>query len=366
VWLEAHRQNDFMLRPAQDASAAQRFGNVTAAGVLQLLLPLLVILLTFGAFAGEREQGTLRQVLALGVSRRQLATGKALGLAGALALLLVPASLVGGAALTLGSAGAVLPTLGRGTLLVLAYLAYFGVFVAVSLAVSARARSSRTALVLLLGFWILNGLVAPRVAVDLSKRLHPAPTAFQFASTMRADLAEGVDQAALQGEVLARYGVSRVEDLPVNFAGIRLQAGEEHGDEVFDRRYGELWSTFEQQSRVHEAQAVVAPLLAVRALSMGLSGTDVEQHRHFADAAETYRRGLVKAMNDDLAFNSAQGQSNYRAGPELWERVQPFAYEAPKVAFVLGNRWLSVSMLGLWVVGSLMAAAFAVRTAPVT
>ena len=60
VWLEAHRQNDFLLRPAQDATAAQRIGALTAAQVLQHLVPLLIVLLTFGAFASERERGTPR------------------------------------------------------------------------------------------------------------------------------------------------------------------------------------------------------------------------------------------------------------------------------------------------------------------
>ncbi|MXY30264.1 MAG: hypothetical protein F4Y48_03535, partial [Gammaproteobacteria bacterium] len=46
VWLEAHRQNDFLLRPAQDATAPQRIGALTAAQVLQHLVPLLIILLT--------------------------------------------------------------------------------------------------------------------------------------------------------------------------------------------------------------------------------------------------------------------------------------------------------------------------------
>ncbi len=83
VWLEAHRQNDFLMRPAQDATAGQRLGALTAAQVLQYLVPLLIILLAFGALAGEREQGTLRQLLATGISRRDLGLGKALGVAGA-------------------------------------------------------------------------------------------------------------------------------------------------------------------------------------------------------------------------------------------------------------------------------------------
>ncbi len=42
VWLEAHKQNDFRYRPAQDQTALARFGELTAALVLQILLPLLI------------------------------------------------------------------------------------------------------------------------------------------------------------------------------------------------------------------------------------------------------------------------------------------------------------------------------------
>lgn len=39
----------------------------------------------------------------------------------------------------------------------------------------------------------------------------------------------------LKQELFRKYNVSKVEDLPVNFGGLSLQAGEEHGNEVFDR-----------------------------------------------------------------------------------------------------------------------------------
>ena len=146
-----------------------------------------------------------------------------------------------------------------------------------------------------------------------------------------------------------------VEELPVNLSGITLQASEEFGDQIFDRNYNALWDTFERQSRVHESLAVVAPLLAVRSLSMGLAGTDVEQHRHFATAAEMYRRDLMAAMNGDLAQNSRTGDT-YLADDELWESVPPLEYEAPDLAWVLGNRTLSLLLLALWLVGSVVAA----------
>lgn len=44
--------------------------------MLQIFAPLLVIVLGFNAFAGEREQGTLRQALSQGVAARALLWGK--------------------------------------------------------------------------------------------------------------------------------------------------------------------------------------------------------------------------------------------------------------------------------------------------
>ncbi|MCG8468936.1 MAG: DUF3526 domain-containing protein [Gemmatimonadetes bacterium] len=366
VWLEAHRQNDFVLRAAQDASAVQRFASITAAGVLQQLIPLLIILLSFGALAFEREQGTLRQILALGVPRKHLAWGKALGTAGALALLLVPAAALGAAAVVGAGGGASGATLGRAAILTLAYFGYFSVWVALSLAVSAKASSARTALVVLLAVWSVNGLVAPRVAVDLSKSLYPTPSAFEFAHTVEREMANGVDdirppdREAITARLLEEHGVERVDDLPVNPSGITLQESEEFGNRIYDRNYEALWDAFERQSRVHDALAVLAPGLAVRALSMGLAGTDVEQHRHFASAAEDYRRDLMRAMNMDLALNSRAGET-YLADDELWESQPPFDYEAPSLAWVLGNRRLSALVLLFWVVGAAAAAAFGVR-----
>ncbi len=54
VFLEAHRQNQTGFLPAQDATAMRRFGELSAALALQMLVPLLIILLAFGSLAGER------------------------------------------------------------------------------------------------------------------------------------------------------------------------------------------------------------------------------------------------------------------------------------------------------------------------
>lgn len=356
IWMEAHYQNSARFRPIEDATTAGRFGELTAAIVLQLLVPLLVVLLAFALFAGEREAGTLRQLLSLGVRPRDLAAGKALGVAGALLLLLVPATLIGVAALTFASTpDGMSASVGRFLLLAVSYLLYFGAFLGVAIAVSAWVRSARVALVALLAFWIMGSLVVPRVAADVSERAYPAPSRTEFWRDVNREMREGIDghnpsdrrREELRQRVLAQYSVSRIEDLPVNFSGIALQAGEEYGNQVFDRHYARLWQTYASQNRVHDALALVSPLLAIRSVSMGVAGTDWAQHQRFAEAAETYRRDLQRQLNGDLANNSRTGQT-YLANAGLWEQAPPFDYAPPGLGWIMRHHAWSLALLVLW------------------
>jgi ABC-2 type transport system permease protein len=370
VWLEAHKQNLAQYRPAQDGTQIQRFGELTAATILQVLLPLLIVLLTFSAFAGEREQGVLRQIISLGVKTKDMVCGKALGVFTALALLLVPATVIGIAALMLATSGSSAPqSFLRGALMGVSYLLYFVALVGISLAISARVQSSRLALVILLGFWIMNSLVAPRALSDLGKRIYPAPSLEEFQAAVNRDIAQGIDghnpadkrAEELKRKTLAQYGVQKLEDLPVNFSGISLQAGEEHSNVIFDKHYPNLWNIYERQNRVQKMGAVVAPMLAIRPLSMSLSGTDFEQFRHFATSAEQYRRLLVKEMNDNLAYTSKTGQRDIKAGKELWESVPAFEYTPPGIGWVLREQATSLGLLILWAAGASLFALVSVQ-----
>jgi ABC-2 type transport system permease protein len=360
TWLEAHRQNPFEYRPAQDATAIARFGGLSAAGVLQLLVPLLIIFLAFSTVSAERESGTLRQLLSTGVRPRDVVRGKALGVAAALAMLLCPAALLVAAAMVLSSAdsagNAVLP----GLLLVLTYSAYFAIFVAVSVAVSARARSSRSALVGLLGFWIVNAMVAPRAAADLAEAAYPLPATVEFEAAIQRTFESGLDGRTpanermwqVEDSLLAAYGATTRAELPVNYAGVSLQASEEYGNLVFDRHYGELAALLERQQAVHRSVGIGAPVLLVRELSMGLAGTDAAHHWHFANAAEAHRRVIQRILNDDITYNSRWGE-DYSAGPDLWARVPRFHYEAPGLAWTLGRQRATLALLLLWFLAAL-------------
>lgn len=374
VWLEAHYQNPFRYRPAEDATALHRFGELTASVVLQLLLPLLIILLTFSTFAGERESGTIRQLLSAGVSRQTLAFGKSLGISFALLLLLVPSVLIGVLALALFSFGSgadgLSASVGRFVVLAISYLLYYVAFMGIAIAVSAKAQTARVALLVLFAFWITNSLLIPRVVSDAAQKIHRAPSSIEFWDNIAKDMKEGIDGHDPQSQrmeeakrmLLAQYRVEKVEDLPINFGGWSLQQGEEYGNKVFDKRYSDLWNTFEKQNRVHDFGAVLAPLLSIRSLSMSMAGTDFSHHRHFAVQAENYRRVINKMMNDDLMYNAGNGNSGYVAGRNLWEQVPDFQYELPATMWALSTQKLPLILLLLWALIGVGAAVVATRT----
>ena len=336
----------------------RRFGELTAATGMQLLAPLLIVLLTFGALAGERERGTLRQVLSLGVRPRDLVLGKALGLGAVVLVLFFPVGLLGAIALeTLPSS----ETQGRWlrfTGLGLAYALYLGAMLAFCLAVSAIMPTSRAALATLLVFWSANAILAPRLSTDLVQRLWPTPKLAEFEGGLHKALQEGLDghnprHQRLQEfaqKVLREHGKTSIEELPFNFQGLVMLESERMANEVFDHHYGKLRDRLEAQDRAVTWTGLAAPLLAIRSASMALAGTDFTHHRHFSVAAENHRRAFVRVLNEDMMHST--GGHHAVAGRELWEKLPAFRYDPPPATSALNAAKSGVLALALWAVGA--------------
>ncbi len=371
IWIEAHYQNPARNRPIEDATALQRFGELTAAGVLLLLVPLLIIFLTFDSFAGERERGTLRQLASVGVKPFDLSIGKILGIFAALLTLVVPAALLGSAALVLATSfqsfGAIVPSI---ALMSIAFVLYFVFFAGISLTVSALASSTRVAMTVLLAFWVAACILIPRVASDVADTLYTVPAPKDFWEKVDAANRDGIDghdprnerTKELEELVLAQYGVTKKEDLPVNFGGISMQASEEHANTVYDKYYGELTDIHLAQERVHHFFGFLSPMMSMKAISMGFAGTDLKHQQHFSHEVEQYRRVLNKMLNDDLAYSSTQKDaSTYRVGKEFWEKTPDLEYLPPQTSAVLGYLTPNILLLLGWGLVSLILAVVAAR-----
>ena len=375
VFMEAHRQNFAIGRPATDQSAISRFGDLSGAMILQLLLPLLIIFLGFTAFSGERESGTLRQVMSMGVGNRQLLWGKALGIAAAVLIVVIPCILAGALALSIADLHVVGEGLGtRIGLMSLAYLIYGAIFLFLTLAVSAWSKNARTALMVLIGFWAFAGFLAPKAASEISKAVHPTPAYGKWMADMRAHQIRGIDGVSPwvkfeqhTQDLFKKYSVDKVADLPVYFVAVRLQKLEEYDYPVFDLHYTTVRNSYTNQRRLQDKIGIVAPTLPLRSLSMGLAGTDLIQHMKFMDDAEVYRRDMVLKMNSYLEkaaanLNATFSASNYmRADEEVFAIVPPFEYEPPALSQTLDEHWMNFGLLTLWLAAVVGLAIIAVN-----
>jgi ABC-2 type transport system permease protein len=366
IWLEAHKQNFAEGEPARDATAIARFGELTAAFTLQLLLPLLVILLSFGAFAGEREQGTLRQVLSTGVSSTHLLIGKALGVAGAIGLFVGPILVLGLLALVASPGGA--GFLGHGLALMVLYIAYGLVFLFLTLAVSAAVDSARTALVVMIAFWAVSSVALPRAASDVARLATPTPTAIEFRNAVASDMEAGIGGKSLDQLIAERraatlrlYKAQSVEQLPINFQGMVFALQEQMGNQVFDKHFGALFAAMREQLGTMWAFSTLSPRLAVQLASMELAGTSLASHEHFTQQAERHRRKLIETMNRAMTMNSSGANPEYRAGAELWSQVEPFVYAQEPLAGTLARLGPAITVMLLWLAGAVGAAVLAAQ-----
>lgn len=363
----AHLQGEMQYPPAQELTALQRFGDLTPARVGLALMPLLVILLAFGAFAGEREQGTLRQLLSQGVHPRDLLWGKAAGIGAALAIVLIPVALVGFLiASVLAPPAYRMDELGRAALLALVYGAYLAIFLFLTLGVSARCRSSRATLIILLAFWGVSVFAAPRAFLDLGGRLHPVPSNVDYWKGLMTDLwsAWNDGETALKQKLLAQYKVEKVEDLPFDYTGLSMQVGDDRGDAVVERYIDERFGVYGSQSRLLEEAAFLSPSIGVSLLSMALAGGDLVQHRDFIRQVESYRRGINRQMNQYISDHQHRGAQGWETAgvtgdQTLWESIPPFTYEPPTALTAAKAYPFAWGALALWLITTL---AFARRS----
>lgn len=364
LFLEAHVRNNFIHRPAVELTPLRQLGFFTASFVLQAAAPLLIVLFGYAAFAGERESGTLRQILATGVSVRQLVGGKVIGTLAGLMLLLAPAAAVGAVALV-WSQGAL--EVDRVGLLVTGYVLYFLAFSGVVLAVSALAKRSQVALVVLLAFWAVGIFVVPRIAADLASSRDPLPTRASLDDEVRRLSLEGIDghdpmdkrRDALLEQVLKEYAAKSVEEMPVNFDAIAMQASEDYTTQVYAEKFREVEGVLQRHQNMIGRAALFSPYLAVRDWSMASVGTDLRHHLAFEAAAEAYRTEFNRQLNEHNKVNSKTGDYGFYVDQGFWESVPPFRYESPSSGWSVAGARSSLVMLAAWAFGALAFAALA-------
>jgi ABC-2 type transport system permease protein len=357
IKMVAHKQNLPDHATAKDSGASAQMGGFSVSIILLKLVPLLIIALGYGMWSRERERGTLRQILSTGVSRAGLFYGKCLALLGIIAALLIPASLI--VIVVLSALGGFdNQVLWRLLWLSLSYGVYFSIFAALTLTISALARTSQGALVTLVTIWGLFCLLLPRAAVESATHHEPLPSPAAFHRQVKESLATGIDgQAereaavdALVKDLLAKQGFANAGFMldPATARGAELRAEAKWEDMVFDHHIGALNASIKQQEQHYAGFGLLSPYVAMSAVSKALCGTDFEHHQDFSRAGERWRKSFVEMLNKTFVQESGAEGWNYKAGPEVWSKAPPFIYKSPTVSFALNQIWKPMFSLVIW------------------
>jgi ABC-2 type transport system permease protein len=362
IFLEGHRQNATTLGAARESSGLIRFGQLTPAFVLRVLVPLLLVFIGFGMIVAERQNGLVTLQRAQGVGMGELLAGKALALAVVAAVAALPAliALVWAVVQAPGEAGVA-------ALMAVAALLWLGLWVLGITLVSARARSAQSALLTLVLAWAVLVVLVPRASAGVAAIVNPLPTKAETDLVIHAELRAQGDShnpddrhfAAFKAGLLRKYGVSRVEDLPFNYRGALSAEGERLTSALFARHAAETAQVQMQQHRLLALAALLSPAIGYAQASMAGAGTDLASHIDFLNAAEAHRYRLIQSLNslhaaqvrgaDDAARNRdpvAERQS--RISARFWRQQPAFEHAGPAPATRIAGMLPGLAVMLLW------------------
>jgi ABC-2 type transport system permease protein len=361
LFLEGHRQNSANFSEAGQSSVLLRFGQLTPAFVLQVLTPLLIVFLAFGSIARERERGQLRLQLTQGVGGGTLLAGK-LAAHAAIAMLLAAPALT-----ALGAIAAIHHAVAAEALAMLAgYALYLLLWAVGAVLVSAVLPRARDALLALVAGWIVTTILLPRIMPDLAMLGVARPTRIETEAAIHQRMKALGDShnpndpyfSRFKQQVLAKYGVARIEELPVNYGGLVMQEGERLTSALFDEFMRADHARQVAQSGIVYRAALASPVIALRRMSTALAGTNLDSHTRFLFEGEKYRYGFVQALNNLHATAIRyQNDRDQRVARRHWDDTARFAYPpAPFAGVAARHAWPVLALLGGWLLALAIAA----------
>lgn len=365
VFLEAHKQNTINFSEASFSTGLLRFGEISMAMLLQIILPLVIAFLGFSSVSDDRENGTLKIILTQGTGWKEILVGKSLGLLTLSLAILVAVSLTTVLLLTISSDVVWdFDLTARYAASILTYLIFILIVCIITVLISATSSSSKSSLMKLLGLWLLLAVVLPRTTQALGSYFFPAPSKIEFETAIEEDVTKEGDShnpddphyKHLRDSVLQVHQVDSVEKLPFNYSGFVGREGEKISANIYSIHLKGLAQIYEKQNSLTKLAAFVNPFTAVRNLSMALSGTDFQSYKVFQDEAEKYRYLIAQKMNElqiELISNErAPNDKPHAISRDHWKEIPDFKPQFISVELSLKQEAWSVIALLCWCLAS--------------
>ena len=358
--LEGHVQNEIVHSEASQSITISKFGKLKPSIILQYVVPLFLIFLSFGSITNDKETGRMKLIALQGVSPEKLVLSKSISiwLYGLMLIIfsILLQSLLGSLALDAGL---------RLGLTFISYGLYYLIVVFLSTFISVSFRNNTSAISLLLATWIVWTIFLPKIWGNTVEKVHPLPSRQNFIAQMKEDRSKGIDghnprderRSKLEKEYLIKYKVDSLSQLPINFDGIVMQADEEYGNQVWDKHFGNNYLIYQKQKKLYQLSGLLNPFSSLQNLSMGFCGSDMIHHLDFLKKAENYRRYLIKTLNDKHAHGGSKtGEWRWTVDNAFFRSVKTFDYQTMLIKNHIGNYLFDILALIAWAIfaGSLM------------
>ena len=350
--LEGHVQNEIIYSEASQALSVSKFGKLKSSLILQYVIPLFLIFLSFGSMSKEKESQRIKLLILQGASIDKLVNAKSISVwIYGLFLLIVTVTIQ-------SIFGSTNPEIfKRLAYILLSYGLYYFIITSLSTYLSATLKDKTSALSSILAIWILWTIFLPKIWGNAVEKVHVLPDRKTFKEDMRAERNQGIDghnpydkrREALKNKYLSDYQVDSLSQLPINFDGIVMQADEEYGNLVWDKHFGSNYSIMQKQKSLYQFSGLLNPFASLQSASMGFCGTDMIHHLDFLKKAEDYRRVLIKALNDKHAYGGSKtGDWKWTVDSEFFKSVQGFTYETPRISNHLNHYLIDLLFLFYW------------------
>lgn len=333
--LEAHRQNSSGLRQFSVSARELGLGYLSVSTLVLILWPLVLIALAHGAVSDERSNGNLNLLHSLGMRPWQLMLGHGLVFTLISILYLACLGLLAALCVSLSPMAADTDTWLRLGACLLLYLLYCLSWIAAILVVSCYARSSDQSLLLALCLWLLWVIVIPKTLTTLVETQYPTPSRAMFEVSLEKAIAQVGDShdpndayfTNFRDQILQKYQVTHVEDLPINWRGVVMQEGERIGKMIFDNHYQQLIKNYAQQDTLYSWLGLVSPYAIASRYSMAITGSSANDHYEFERQAEAFRFQMITRLN---ALQAEQvtyaADKKTRLSRNFWAEFEHFDY----------------------------------------
>ena len=277
--------------------------------IFGIILSLFAIIFAYDAINGEKVGGTLKLCFANSVSRAAFIGGKLAGSFVGLSIALLIPMLIG---------CALLPVLGvqltsdewvRLLLILLSGLAYFGLFLALTIGISAMTNRPSNSFLIGLVVWIFAVLIVPRASVLISGRMIDVPNVDDITSQKNRYRTQLFEEDRPKMSNFKPEGTDPQNVMQQFSAHMReLSSKRQEKIDAFTERINE---DYENKRREQEKLALnlsrVSPASVFTLASTELAGTSLKLQNRFMDSATDYQNVYGNFMQEKTGENQGGG-----------------------------------------------------------